>query len=258
MKHRVLIVDDVIFSIDVLKHFINSYGIKTNCVGSGQQAIDLIREGKVTFNAVFIDQMMPEMDGVQTAREIRKLGTKYAGTLPLIAVSANAAVDDKNTFLLKGFQDFISKPIDVSQLDTVIKRWLLSDGASKKPEKLMVSGIFNQLISGINIKRCPEHFGGDEGLFAEFLRSFTDNIPELLRKTQVGAADMKNYAIYVHGIKGSCLNICADELSERAGELEKAANSNDSDYISSHNAGFIESAAELIENIKKALNKTPS
>jgi CheY-like chemotaxis protein/HPt (histidine-containing phosphotransfer) domain-containing protein len=257
MNYRVLIVDDVIFSIDVLKHFINSYGIGTNCVTSGKEAINLIREEKFRFSAVFIDQRMPELDGVQTARGIRETGTKYAGTIPLIAISADAAADDKGAFLLKGFQDFISKPIDISQLDAVIRRWVFAgeakDAASAETHKSKPTGIFNQAIDGINMQRCPGHFGGDEELFAEFLRSFVKNIPDLIKTAEIGSKDMKNYAIYVHGLKGSCRNICADELSERAGSLEKAANAGDVAFIDAGNREFLENARQLIENIKNII-----
>jgi CheY-like chemotaxis protein len=263
MKHRVLIADDVVFSIDVLKHFINSYGIGTNCVTSGRQAIDLIRKENTAFSAVFIDQMMPEMDGIQTARGIREIGTKYAGTVPLIAISANSAIDDKGLFLCKGFQDFISKPIDVSQLDAVIRRWILFHGSAgtdtpHKPKITNTAGTFNFKIGGISIQRCPEHFGGNEALFVEFLRSFTSNIPDLIKAARIGAEDMKNYAIYIHGIKGSCCNICADELSAKAGELEKAAKAEDFDFVSANNEKVLNQAEELIKNIKRILNEIPS
>jgi CheY-like chemotaxis protein len=124
---KVLIVDDIAFSQDILRHFLEKRGIQVDCAGSGQQAVDIIRENKVTYDAIFIDQIMPDMDGAQTARNIRGIGTKYAGTVPFIAITADAMLGDKKAFLIKGFQDYISKPIDAVQLDVVVQRWISKD-----------------------------------------------------------------------------------------------------------------------------------
>jgi CheY-like chemotaxis protein len=257
MKHSVLIVDDIAFSIDVLRHFVEPYGIRVNYVTSGKEAVDVVREEKVSYSAVFIDQIMPDMDGIQTAHAIRGLGTDYAGTVPLIAVTADASLGGKGEFLSKGFQDFISKPIDISQLDTVICRWVIDKDSTvihEKPNPLKAAELFNLRIKGINAEHCPKHFGGDEELFIQFLHSFTKNIPGLIEKVKNETRNMKSYAICVHGLKGSCRNICADELSEEAEKLEKAANSGNSDFVYANNEKFLENAERLIENIKKALN----
>jgi CheY-like chemotaxis protein len=213
------------------------------------------------------------MDGMETARAIRSLGTKYAGTVPLIAISANALLGDKGVFLSRGFQDFISKPIDIFQLEAVVRRWVItSDSASEnmadcqKPEaaesvkSVKVNGFFNLQIDGIDMQRIPKHCGRNEALFGEFLHSFVNNIPELLntfkliKTAENEAENLKNYAIHVHGIKGSCRNICADEPAEQADKLEKAANSGDYDYIAANNPDFVESVEKLITNIKNAIN----
>jgi len=177
---KVLVVDDVTLSHDVIKHYMKPYGIQVDCVSRGQQAVDAIREEKVIYNAVFIDQIMPEMDGIQTARHIRKIGTKYAGTIPLIAITANANIGNKGTFLIKGFQDFISKPIDATQLDIIIHRWV--EYSTAIIEKSRTEGIFNKHIEGINMQRGIRHFRGDNELFVVFLSSFTNNVPELIKK----------------------------------------------------------------------------
>jgi CheY-like chemotaxis protein len=231
MKYNVLIVDDVVFSQDVLKHYITSYEmskIKVDCVTNGQQAVDIIKKAAPIYDAVFIDQMMPDMDGTQTARAIREIGTKYAVELPLIAITANETIGDKSTFLIKGFQDFISKPIDTSKLNTIVQRWLITDDRA-------------------TIKNEEEE--------VEFLHSFINNTPKLIELARnINQNNLSDYIINIHGIRGSCLNVKANDLANKANELEKAAKSNDLDYILKNNISFLESVEEFIAKAKSTVN----
>ena len=121
---HVLIVDDVAFNLDVAKGLMKPYGMKIHCMTSGQQAIDAIRSGKVRYSAVFMDHMMPGMDGIEAVRRIREIDSDYARTVPIVALTANAVSGNEDMFLENGFQAFISKPIEVSRLDAVIRQWV--------------------------------------------------------------------------------------------------------------------------------------
>jgi CheY-like chemotaxis protein len=224
--YRVLIADDVVFSQDVLKHFLNNFGVQADCVSSGIEAVDAIRKEKVTYNAVFIDQMMPVMDGMKTAYNIRQIGSKYAGTIPLIAITANQDIGDKRSFLCKGFQDYVSKPIDPAQLEIAVRRWVVADFAN--------------------------HSLNAEESLNEFRCSFVKNIPAIIEKARTVSEDksaLRDYAVRIHGIKGSCSNIGEGKLAERAGELEKAAKLSDYAFIVKHNAAFLEDVSRLIANM---------
>ncbi len=118
---RVLVVDDNITNLDIARGIMKPYGMKIDCVTSGQKAVDAIRGERHRYTAVFMDHMMPEMDGVEAARQIRGLGTEYAETVPIIALTANAIAGTEMMFLQNGFQAFISKPIDIARLDEVIR-----------------------------------------------------------------------------------------------------------------------------------------
>jgi len=122
---RVLVVDDNATNLDVAKGMLRAYGMKIDCVTGGQQAIDAIRMANVRYDAIFMDHIMPKMDGVEATRIIREeIGTKYAKTVPIIALTANAITGNKEMFLSKGFQAFISKPLEIRHLDAVIRRWV--------------------------------------------------------------------------------------------------------------------------------------
>jgi signal transduction histidine kinase/CheY-like chemotaxis protein len=122
---RVLIVDDVPNNLIVAKGLMSPYGMKIDCVTSGFDAVELIRDKKIQYNAIFMDQMMPGLDGVETMRIIHEdIGTDYARNVPVIAMTANAIAGNEQQLLEKGFQAFIPKPIDVNTLDKVICTWI--------------------------------------------------------------------------------------------------------------------------------------
>jgi len=121
---RVLVVDDFRINLDVAASMLRKYKMKVNCVTSGQDAIDLIERGKPVFDAIFMDHIMPEMDGIEATARIRGLGTKYAQTIPIIALTANAIAGNRQVFLNNGFQEFLPKPVNILDLDSVVQRWI--------------------------------------------------------------------------------------------------------------------------------------
>jgi signal transduction histidine kinase/CheY-like chemotaxis protein len=122
---RVLVVDDVPINLDVARGMLKPYEMQIDCVPGGREAIDLIREHKVHYNAIFMDHMMPGMDGIEATEIIRKeIGTEYAKNIPIIVLTANAITGNEEMFLELGFDDFLSKPIDILRLDAVIHRWV--------------------------------------------------------------------------------------------------------------------------------------
>jgi signal transduction histidine kinase/AmiR/NasT family two-component response regulator len=129
---KVLVVDDNITNLDVAKGLMKPYEMQIDCVTSGQQAVDAIQTEKVTYNAIFMDHMMPGMDGVEATRRIRAIGTDYAKHIPIIALTANAIAGNEEMFLSKGFQAFLSKPINLMHLDSIIKQWVRDKSKEKE------------------------------------------------------------------------------------------------------------------------------
>jgi signal transduction histidine kinase/ABC-type amino acid transport substrate-binding protein len=121
---RVLVVDDFPTNLDVAAGMLRKYKMQVDCVTRGQDAIDRIAAGTPVYNAVFMDHMMPEMDGMEATRLIRALGTDYAKRLPIIALTANAIVGNEQMFLENGFNAFLPKPFNVMGLDSIVQRWV--------------------------------------------------------------------------------------------------------------------------------------
>jgi CheY-like chemotaxis protein len=122
---RLLIVDDVEINLEIAKGMMEIYGPQIDCVSSGPQAVDLIREGAVKYDAIFMDHMMPGMDGIEAVRIIRnEIGTGYARTVPIVALTANAIISNEKMFLEYGFQALLPKPIELKKLDAVLSKWV--------------------------------------------------------------------------------------------------------------------------------------
>ncbi|MDR1778170.1 MAG: transporter substrate-binding domain-containing protein [Clostridiales Family XIII bacterium] len=124
-RASVLVVDDVQTNLDVARGLLKPYKLHIDTVMSGEASIRAIREGSPRYDAVFMDHMMPEMDGVEAVRIIRhEIDSDYAREVPIIALTANAIVGNEELFLANGFSDYLSKPIDILELDKVLRRWI--------------------------------------------------------------------------------------------------------------------------------------
>jgi signal transduction histidine kinase/CheY-like chemotaxis protein/HPt (histidine-containing phosphotransfer) domain-containing protein len=269
---HVLVVDDISTNLDVAKGLLKRYGMMVDCVTSGEEAIELIRAGQIRYKAILMDHMMPGMDGVEATRIIREeIGSEYARTVPIIALTANAMAGSSEFFLSHGFVDFIAKPIDAARMDAVIRKWVRDkhlerelDEQSERSEESERSERSEQseqseqrqkhpgevcipTIAGIDTAAGLQRLDGDKELYIDLLRSYHDDLPALL--AQLNSPDADNLALYavtVHGIKGASRAIGAEELGEAAYQLELAAKRGDLDFVARNNDRFVGQAEELI------------
>ncbi len=121
---RVLVVDDMQINLDVAAACLEPYEMDVDCVDNGAEALRRIQLGEPRYDLILMDHMMPDMDGIQTARAIRDIGTPYASAIPVVALTANALAGSDKFFADNGFQDFLPKPIDLERLDAVLRRWI--------------------------------------------------------------------------------------------------------------------------------------
>ncbi|MCL1848608.1 MAG: ATP-binding protein [Clostridiales bacterium] len=270
---RVLVVDDVATNLDVAKGLLKPYKMAIDCVISGQEAIDAILRGEPRYNAVFMDHMMPGMDGIEAARRIRDIGTDYAKEIPIIALTANAIMGNEEMFLQEGFQAFIPKPIEIARLDEVIRRWVRDDqqemlyleqqtpenAQNKRSGSDRRSGIdrraLNMGIDGLDMQSGIKRFGDEETYF-EVVRSYAANTPALLEKiVEVRRDELDPYLVAVHGIKGSSRGISAETFAKLAEMMENAARSGDFDFITAHNEEFLGAGWKLLSDMEEMLSK---
>jgi signal transduction histidine kinase/CheY-like chemotaxis protein len=264
----VLVVDDVPTNLDVAKGMMKPYGMRVDCVSSGLAAIDLIRNGDIRYNAIFMDHMMPGMDGIEAVRIIREeIGTEYAKTIPIIALTANAIIGNEAVFLSRGFQGFLTKPIDILRLDMLINDFVRDKKREKElnlsvktpppPEHSKTLLIFqDKNIPGLDIQQGLARYSDDEEIFLSILRSYMNNTSVMLESIRdVRAETLSVYAITIHGIKGSSYGISAKSAGSQAEALEEAAKAGNLEFIKSHNGAFIEAVETLVQNLQRFFEK---
>ena len=120
----ILVVDDILTNLKVVKGLLSPYGMQVSLCKSGEMALDAVKANK--FDMVFMDHLMPGIDGVETTERIRQFGASdpYFSELPIVALTANAVFGARKFFLEHGFSDFMSKPIDVVNLNTILEKWV--------------------------------------------------------------------------------------------------------------------------------------
>ena len=106
----VLVVDDFVTNLDVAASLLKKYKMQVDCTTSGQGAIDRIKARDTVYDAIFMDHMMPGMDGIEATQRIRDLDSEYAGVIPIISLTANAITGNEQMFLKNGFQAFWPNP----------------------------------------------------------------------------------------------------------------------------------------------------
>jgi PAS domain S-box-containing protein len=256
---RVLVVDDVATNLDVAKGLMLPYGLTIDCVLSGPEAIEAVRSGNVRYNAIFMDHMMPGMDGIEATRIIRnEIGTEYAKTVPIIALTANALAGNEEMFLSGGFNAFIAKPIDLMRLDTLLNQWVRNkeareslwktesdreeDAGAPDPAALLDSARLEEVNLTAGIQRYTR-----EDIYLRILRSYITHTPELLKKLRaLSRENLADYAITVHGLKGASYGICADGIGKQAEALEQAAKTGDYEKAAANNGAFINRVEKLL------------
>jgi CheY-like chemotaxis protein len=263
---HVLVVDDVATNLDVIKGMLKPYHIRIDCASSGQQAIDMIRGENTRYNAVFMDHMMPFMDGIEAVRIIREeIGTEYAEKIPIIALTANAIIGNEELFLQNGFQAFISKPIDIVRLDNVLRQWVMEGNTGTQEADMDEPGagldendespLWDMIMSGLDIEMGLERFGYDEDIYVQVLLSYAENTVPLLQNMAgcLEAGSLEEYAIAVHGLKGSSYGVCANEVGKAAEALELAAKAGEMEAVAAGHGLLVEMAEELAATIAEKL-----
>jgi CheY-like chemotaxis protein len=121
---NVLVVDDIITNLKVTKGLLAPYNMQVDLCKSGMTAIEAVKTNR--YDIIFMDHLMPEIDGIETTKRIRALGEDdtFFTKIPIIALTANAVIGTKEMFLENGFNDFLSKPIDTVKLNSILEKWI--------------------------------------------------------------------------------------------------------------------------------------
>ncbi|MCR4780431.1 MAG: response regulator [Ruminiclostridium sp.] len=264
---KVLVVDDYAMNLKVASNLLKLFGIEPELVKSGQEAIEAV--SKKTYHIIFLDHMMPGMDGIETLtilREKRMIGRFTA----VIALTANAIVGARETYIAAGFDDYLTKPIEMSDLQELLLKYLpksfisyAEEGtepvAAEEPEIVEdISKREAELLekAGISMKDGMEYCADDIDFYNDVLKNYTDTFAEKcesLEKARAGS-DTEAYRITIHALKSGSKTVGATKAAELAKELEDAAKSGDMEFINAHHEEFTELYRSTVNSVKEILD----
>ena len=284
-KARVLVVDDVLSNLEVARGFLALYGMTVDCAQNGAEAIKVLRENAALYDLVFMDHMMPDINGLEVLGTLRsEIGGVYAGSLPVIALSANAMIGSREFFLEMGFQDFLPKPIDALDLDKILKKWIPAQKIEGFPEaeaaksgspdadkrsKAESSTSLVLAIEGINTAKGITNADGDEEGYRYMLDSFCKDSAEKMNtlrhiiyylKTEdlssiekTGGNTIALLGTILRTMKNSSVSIGAEGLAAETAALEDILMARNIPALISALPAFYEHLHDIAARIEPAL-----
>lgn len=262
-KAKILIVDDNAINLKVAAGLMKPYNMKIMTASSGPEAIEAVKSKD--FDIVFMDHMMPEMDGVEATRIIRGMQERYYQEVPIIALTANAVNGAREMFLGNGFNDFLPKPIETAVLDRVLRAWLPQEYLittstlvkKEEPKKTKT----DENVEGhktdelVDYEKGLAYAGGDQETYFDILKVYFTSSDKYKKEleTYYQTKDWEKYTIKIHALKSSSLSIGAEELSSLAKEMELAGKAGQYDVIHSKHAKAMELYDKVVADIEKYL-----
>ncbi|MBO4900868.1 MAG: response regulator [Lachnospiraceae bacterium] len=267
---KALVVDDEPMNLLVARGIFEAYGMIVSTAPGGEESIDMCHDND--YDIVFMDHMMPGMDGVEAMKRIRSDAQRSDKEILIVALTANAISSAKEMFLSEGFDGFVPKPIELSELERVLKRILpkgaivynkeiSAERASRDKGTFVTSTITNDIFSalaerGVDTDSGVKYCNGDREFYKQVLAEYASKREEKIRALSelFESGDWQQYAIRIHAIKSTSRMIGADALSEIARRLEQAAKAGDEYVIKQKHPALMPQYFGLMDTIAQILD----
>ena len=264
---RVLVVDDVPMNLLVAKGLLKYTAIAVDTAESGMNALEKIRNEK--YDLIFMDHLMPVMDGVECFHRIKEMKNHPNITTPVVILTANAILGAREEYMQSGFTDYLSKPIQEKELNAILLKYLPQEKLSlrrigkpditveadpvEEPEQTTEEKNRQGLdgIAGLDIATGLTYCMNDMDFYKEMIEEYLKNDKRPAMEEFFTQEDWGNYQITLHALKSTSLTIGATELSEQAKKMEMAAKSGDADYIKAHHGELIGNYTRLYDELAK-------
>ncbi len=248
---EVLLVEDNKINQQVATELLMLLGVKVSIANNGYEAIAAV--AKREFDLVLMDIHMPELDGIEATKKIRSQ-VRYAD-MPIVAMTADAMVGDKEASLAAGMNGHITKPIDPSILRNTLLKWINPRNAIEEhgysPDGLLRDERIS--FNTINTDRGVKSLGGNSKLYKKILQDFAadyKNVPNEIYNN-IMISDYNKAFIEVHTVKGVAGNIGAFTLYEAAAQLETALRNESYDKVELLNLPFNKAINEVLDELEK-------
>lgn len=236
----VLVVDDNGMNLTVFKSLLKRTKMKITTADSGRQCLALVK--KEPYHIIFMDHMMPEMDGIETLHEIQKMTDFPNQDTPVIALTANALSGAREGYLKEGFADFLTKPIDGDLLEQTTAKYLPAEliqtaqsGGQETAGEIAQADCERFLEFGISLENGMKYAKNDLDMYLELVRLFVrDRGKQADMRQFLSDGNMPDYAILVHGLKGNARTLGAEQLADMAFEHEKRSKAGNAAYVDGH------------------------
>lgn len=257
---RVLVVDDVQMNIDVFKGLLKRTQVQIDTALSGERALKLLEE--TAYDIVFMDHLMPQMDGEETLHKMRKMDSVNKHT-PVVALTANAGVDAEDMYKKMGFQEYLSKPVKGKQLEEMIFKYLKDRKLKNKLDSREYSygedlevkdGDFVDRLDFLDTQAGLSFCNEDRELYLEVLNSFRTQTRILELSKTFQEKDWKEYIVQAHALKSTALSIGASELSATAKEMEFAAKESDYEKVEEVHPQMMADYQKLLSKLDAVLS----
>jgi CheY-like chemotaxis protein len=238
---------------------------------SGAEAIGMVRQN--SYDLVFMDHMMPGMDGIEATIAIRQWESSRSGSeespvpeaVPIIALTANALSGMREMFIEKGFNDFLAKPIEIAKLNEIIAKWIpkrkqvkIAGGSVALPSPPVAASALK--IEGLDVEKGITMTGGTEeayrmvlGLYAQDAEERLEMFKALPQEDENSEWNLRTFTIQAHALKSASATVGADEISKRAAELEAAGKTGNMALIREKLPRFYEGLKQTTQAIHHAL-----
>jgi len=289
---HILVVDDNEMNLFVVEKLLKTTEVMVSCCDSGERCLELIRQRH--YDAILLDHMMPELDGVETLKRMKAMKHHLCKDTPVIALTANAIVGVREMYLADGFDDYLSKPIDANELEAILRKHLPKDKviveileAQVSVEEFfppLIEDEFDEAMLSVGVTEPvtendenavdgqidtePEQYidrdtamlycAGSDEIFREFLGMFCNLYEQKQEKITkcYEEEDWAGYGIELHSLKSTSLSIGGKKISELAFELEKAGKAGDGEYIRAHHEEALELYGRTVQEGLRILGQS--
>ena len=262
---KILIVDDTRMNLIVATEFLKDTKIGIDTAGGGKESVELALRNK--YDMILMDQRMPEMDGAEALANIKAHKEGPNIDTPVICLTADAVVGARERYLSKGFNDYLTKPIDSTSLEAMLKKYLpeskviiVRGGEEIKKEDGKDNELALLKAEGIDTERGVANCGGERSFYMEMLSEYISDAAGKIEKMErhLEKGDLKEYGVIIHSVKSTSATIGIMDISAKALLLENAANEGDENFITLEHPKFVERYDNIVSLIKKIVPEKES
>ena len=261
---KILVVDDTSVNLKVIVNLLKSTKMKVDTASSGRQCLEMVSQ--TAYDLIFMDHMMPEMNGIDTFAEMRKMNNSPNENTPVIMLTANAITGAREQFLQAGFTDYLSKPVNGGALENMLLKYLPKekcrteaalDSAVVETDHPAVLKELSRLYPEVDLAKGLTACADSYDVYIDVLKTYAE-FPETDKlNAYLEQQNAYEYQNCVHSVKSSSMVVGFARLATQALALENAAREEDWGFIGANHASFVDEYRMAVDAIKKAFQAFP-